>query len=189
LQVDIPLDPGRAIAGKVVGPDGKPVAGVMIAGLTGFPQAYTALSGDAFTVLAVFQDENRTVMAFHRNKKLAGTIVVRGSDKELVVLRLCGWGAVTGRIVNKDGVPVAGAAVRLWYKRQPAAPLNTLLIRGDPAKTDAAGRFRIDIPYPGIEFTLIARRETVSGRHLVSVGTVKAGQTKALDDIVLKEEE
>jgi hypothetical protein len=189
VKVDIRLDPGKSIAGKVVGPDGQPVAGASITGLTGFREIFSKLSGEAFTLQAVLQDESRTVTAFHADKKLAATIVVGRSDKEPVVLRLSGWGAVTGRIVNKDGVPLGGASVRLRYRPQTAMPLNLKLARGEPAKTDSAGRFRIDVPFAGFEFTLMVNYRNLPGLCQVPGGTVKPGQTKALGDVIVKEEE
>src|SRR5262249_33968023 len=49
LKVDMQLDPGRAVAGKVVGPDGKPFAGATAAGLDATYGHPAALAGDTFT--------------------------------------------------------------------------------------------------------------------------------------------
>jgi RNA polymerase sigma factor (sigma-70 family) len=188
LNVDIQLDPGKSLAGKVVGPDGQPLVGATIAGQRGRRgDRAPTLTGSTFTVQAVLPDDRRTVAAFHSQKKLAGSIVVRGNEKEPLILRLSKWGAITGRVVNKDGVPIAGAYVLLRYNRGSAvAQLYTRIIRGKLATTDTAGRFRIEVPFTGMEFTLMLRH-----RRPVPVPgvTVKAGETKALGDIVAKEDE
>jgi hypothetical protein len=65
------------------------------------------------------------------------------------------------------------------------AQLYTRINRGKLAKTDAAGRFRIEVPFTGMELTLIVRHRR---RLPVSGIMVKPGETKALEDIVVKED-
>jgi RNA polymerase sigma factor (sigma-70 family) len=189
MTVDIQLDPGRTVAGKVVGPDGQPLAGVTVAGLTGrLDQRAPTLAGAAFTLQAVLLDDRRSVVAVHAEKKLSGSVVVRGNEKEPVVLRMDRWGAVTGRVVDKDGDPIPGAEVHLFYNDRPGTgQLYSRLNRGKAANTDAAGRFRMDVPFTGIEFRLWMQHRKVQGIHQLPGGiTVKAGETKALEDIVVK---
>jgi hypothetical protein len=190
LTADLQLDAGKSIAGKVVaGPDDKPLEGVTMAGLTTIREQRTPLKDATFTIQALVEDDSRTVVAVQRDKKLAAATVVRGNEKEPLILKLADWGAVTGRVVDKDGAPLAGATLFLAYSDRTASTLYIqYVIRGKLATTDAAGKFRIDAPFAGIEFGLSVRhkdRPSAGPRGI----TIKAGQTKALDDIVVKEEE
>jgi hypothetical protein len=193
LRVDIQLDPGKSVAGKVIGPDGQPLSGATILGLSAM-KGRSTLTRAAFTVDEVLPDDRRTVAAIHAEKKLAGTLVVRGNEKEPLVLRLADWGVVTGRIVDKDGAPIAGATVRLVYgdrlarNRRGVNPHHQLYIqlnRGKLAATDSAGRFRIEVPFTGIDFSLALIPRRLPGPLRVPGLSVKAGKTKDLGDVVV----
>jgi RNA polymerase sigma factor (sigma-70 family) len=191
LNVDIQLDPGKTLAGKVVGPECQPLVGVTIAGQRGSRgDGAPTVTGSTFTIQAVLPDDSRTVAAFHAEKKLAGTIVVRGNEKEPLVLRMVPWGAVTGRIVDKDGKPLVGAYVRLAYQGpQTTEQLYWRINRGKVATTDADGRFRMDIPFTGLEFELRLRHRSVRSPYRVPGVAVKAGETKNMGDIAVKTKE
>src|SRR5262249_40059963 len=82
MTADLQLDPGRAVAGQVVGPDGKPFPGATAAGLTSVYAVSAALPGAGFTAEALLPGEARTVAFVHPGKQLAGTVVVRDKDRE-----------------------------------------------------------------------------------------------------------
>jgi RNA polymerase sigma factor (sigma-70 family) len=188
LTADLQLEPGNALAGKVVGPDGKPFVGATITGLSATYERPTTLKADTFTAQALLADDTRTVAALHRRKKLAGTVVVQGKDKGPAVVRLAAWGAVTGRVVDGEGKPIRGALVRLNFTVQGAADLHYHLVKGQPVTTDAAGRFRWDVPFAGVPFVLSFAhkgRFLSTDRELREL-TVEAGKTRALGDIRVK---
>jgi RNA polymerase sigma factor (sigma-70 family) len=191
LTADIQLDPGKAVAGKVVGPDGQPFSGATMAGLSGMFDEPAILSGADFTVQALLEEDVRVVGAIHAGKKLAGTTRVCGNNKEPPILRLTGWGAITGRLVDEEGAPVAGARVRVYFNNQAAAELQRHLTEGAPAITDTAGRFRMDVPFAGVKFdlSLTHKGKYLRGSPQAEGITVKSGETKGLGDIVVKEAE
>jgi hypothetical protein len=100
-------------------------------------------------------------------------------------------------MVDKDGAPIAGATVRLIYpngvsRNRAENPHNQLymqLNRGKLPATDAAGRFRIEVPFTGTDFTLALTQRRLPGPFRVPGLSVKAGETKALGDVVVKGEE
>ncbi len=203
LKVDFQLDPGKSITGRVVGPDGKPLSGVRVSGLTE-PRGggHTILTGAAFVVEAILEDDTRTVVGIHADKKLAGSVVVRGNSRETPILRMATWGAVMGRLVDKDGRPISGVTVRVLFNDQAATSLelhrthalaapgmNPKRGRDQTVRTDAGGRFRVDVPFAGMEFRLWWNHKTFSGIRRTPGGTVKPGETKDLGDIALKAEE
>src|SRR5262249_40465683 len=104
---DIELTRGRAVEGKLVGPDGKPVAG---ATALGHP---ADLKADAFTAGGLYPGEERTLSFVHREHKLIGHVVVKGTEKGPLTVRLERWGALTGRLVDPGGKPLPGVRVRL----------------------------------------------------------------------------
>jgi RNA polymerase sigma factor (sigma-70 family) len=189
LTADFQLDPGKSVAGKVVGPDGQPFAGATVVGLTGGFERPATLTGATFTASALRADDTRTVAAVHTGK-LGGAATARGDGKEAPVVRLAAWGAVTGRVMDAEGNPVAGAMVRLYFTDQAASDLHRHLTDGKPATTDSAGRFRCDVPFAGVGINLVvSHRGKFLNLDTPQRGlTVKAGETKALGDLTGKEQ-
>ena len=73
LAVTVALDPGRSVRGRVVGPDGKLLAGVMAAGLTAAlkvsKRTTDRLAGPDFTAVGAGADFQQ-VLAELRGRKL-----------------------------------------------------------------------------------------------------------------------
>jgi RNA polymerase sigma factor (sigma-70 family) len=189
LTADFQLDPGKSVAGKVVGPGGEPFPGATVTGLSGGFERPATLTGATFTASALRADDTRTAAAVHAGKKLGGTATARGDGKEPPVVRLAPWGAVTGRVVDAEGNPLAGAMIRIYFEDRAASDLHQHLTDRKPATTDSAGRFRYDVPFAGVGFNL-----TVSHKgKFVNLDTprrgltVKSGETKALGDLTGKE--
>lgn len=178
LQHVIKLLPGRTLSGKVVGPDGKPLTGVHVAGgwdfvKTLFPivRKSEPLKGSAFRAHGLNPRHPQVLVFFQPEKRLARVLTLRGDEAGPLVVRLEPLGAVRGRLVDAAGQPVKGAAVSVLYKprsRQHAAlnlpatemsyhGLNRLL-REDANKrrtlTDANGVFRIEGLVPGLPYEL-----------------------------------
>jgi hypothetical protein len=82
------------------------VSGLAASGQTAFP-----LKGDRCTVYALDPERPRLVVCHHPGRGLAGALTVRGDEKDAPVIRLRPTGAVTGRVLDLEGRPVAGAAV------------------------------------------------------------------------------
>jgi RNA polymerase sigma factor (sigma-70 family) len=191
LTVDLQLDPGQTVTGKVVGPDGKPVKGATVSGLAALFGRPTELAGDTFTAEAILAEDARTVAAVHAEKKLAGTVVIHGAAKTPPVLRLAAWAALTGRLVDAEGKPIAGASFRLHFEDRVAGRLHRQLQGGKALTTDAAGRFRADVPFSGMKFILFFARK---GKYLntdrrLRELTCAAGATKDLGDVAVRERE
>ena len=106
LAYQLVLDPGRSLTGTVVGPDGKPLAGTLTRGLDGggfwtYQPAKTA----EFTVSALKPGEPRRLTFLHKEKRLAGTLLVRGDEKSPLTVKLEPWGVLTGLLVDGEGRP------------------------------------------------------------------------------------
>jgi beta-lactamase regulating signal transducer with metallopeptidase domain/protocatechuate 3,4-dioxygenase beta subunit len=182
FSCDLTLDPGRAVAGKVVDPDGKSLAAADVFGLgdseTGGYQE--RLDGADFTAYALDPARPRRLYFYHEARRLGGSLVVRGDEPGPVTARLQPLASVRGRLLDGQGKPVAGASFQLIYAEADGRPrvqfpggwrvltpeeerrqerargyLGKTLITG-PEKTDADGRFRIPRIVPGLTFELRA---------------------------------
>src|SRR5262249_38631944 len=108
VTCDLALDPGRTLSGTVAGPDGKPLDGAIVAGLSvAGDWEHQPLSTAAFIVTALKPGEVRLLQFSHAEKKLAGSLVVRGDTKGPLTVKLGPAGALTGRFVLPDGKPLA----------------------------------------------------------------------------------
>jgi hypothetical protein len=182
---DFHLDRGQDLAGTLVDPDGKPVAGARAGGLNPLGESI-ALTGSAFTARALHPTAPREVSFLHKGRKLAGHRVVSGKDKGPLRIDLVPWASVTGRILDEDGKPVSGAHVRVYYPDDTVRWLSEAVLGEVPV--DNEGRFRVEGLIPGLEFGVGFRK----GPNFLDAGertrklTVESGRTKDLGDVSTK---
>ncbi len=197
ITCDLPLDPGHTLAGKIVGPDGKPLAGARVCALN--DRGYWGpdpLSGADFTVMALEPNKPRLLQFVHAGKKLAGFLRLRGNEKVPLQVRLDQrWGALTGRLVRPDGKPIAGAMTACYvsgekhHGDQQYESLQFVL----PVRSDINGRFCIEGLASGLKYELHFFKplfydlDIVGGRPKEL--TIKAGETKDLGDLIVKPRE
>jgi RNA polymerase sigma factor (sigma-70 family) len=189
LKVTIPFDPGLSVSGTVVGPDGKPVAGCQGIGLQATDEMRpTPVPTDRFTAAALTAGQSRTVFLVHEAKGLVGTRTVKSTDKDPVI-RMQPWGVITGRVVMPDGTPVAGAEVSIQLREQTTDEKIRQKLYKDTkhvsVRTDAAGRFRLDGQFPGLEVGVFAHTPGLRWGAGGPPVTPKAGEVTDLGDIKL----
>src|SRR5262249_17308915 len=122
-------------------------------------------------------------------KKLGGTVTLRGDEKEPVVVKLAPLGAVTSRFLEIDGSPLVGAEVSCSSNDRVTSELYRHLERTTtPAKTDQDGRFTLTGVVPGAPFNLQTRKGTAyyAGEPRIGQRQVEPGQTLDLGDRKLK---
>ncbi len=201
---DVVLEPGRTVAGRVEGPDGKPLAGALVAGLrplatyggglpgTGFGEKMPSAD---FTALGLSRRKGRTLVFFHPEKKLGKVFRLPAGEEGPVAVRLEPLGAVTGRVLGADGRPWAGLAARAELTRLIVAykdlPWEMLYNLGPLMKvtqtTEKDGRFRLDGLLPGLKYNLFVLdgepRPGTPPVHHVETLPVESGKTKDLGDL------
>jgi len=196
VTCDLALDPGRTLTGTVVGPDGKPLAGVRVSGCRG-QGSWEELPEKAaeFTLLALDPAEPRLLQFVHPEKKLASSLVVRGDEKGPLKVELGPAGTLTGRFVTTDGKPLADLELFADMSGPVADPRQRLkpdvtagsFPRGP--RTDKDGKFRIEGLAPGLKYRLVLFRGMYvlvpDGEARKGV-TVKAGETKDLGEMKIK---
>jgi RNA polymerase sigma factor (sigma-70 family) len=180
LTQDIVLDPGTMPRGTIKGPDGKPLAGTKVLGLTAYGQwgnwTRTALKSADFTVYGLDANEEREVVFFQPEKHLAAALKVRGDAKGPLDVTLQPWATASGRLVGADGKPQASVLLQI---AGPALPSS-------PSQTDAEGRFQIEGLVPQVAYTLeIVRNGKSAGRVFTDL-KLKAAEARNLGDVQVK---
>ncbi|HKB37853.1 MAG TPA: carboxypeptidase-like regulatory domain-containing protein, partial [Gemmataceae bacterium] len=178
ITQDVALRPALAVHGKVVGPDGKPLTGVVAHGLMPeWPYASEPLKDDTFSVRNFNPRRPRNLVFTHAARKLGAFVTVAGESKEPLVVKLEPFGSVSGRILDEDGKPSVGMTVRLDCE-------HVEYMSGPRVKTDRDGRFRIDGLVPGQTYQ--ARLSLPPfGRYLGAPFRVKPGENKDLGETKL----
>ncbi|HTU90402.1 MAG TPA: carboxypeptidase-like regulatory domain-containing protein [Gemmataceae bacterium] len=161
VKVVISFDPGRTIRGKMVDPDGRPLAGVQAAGVYAAGEHDpTTFRTDAFTVYALDPNRPRTVYFRHAAKNLVAAITLRGDEKVAPVVKMQPGAAVVGRVLDAAGKPLAGMEVSIQLSEsEPDGLIRQELLGGGRrplTTTDADGRFRLEGLFPGLEFQVYA---------------------------------
>ena len=113
FKVDLELTRGLTRKGRVVDPDGKPVAGARCYGLEPVGLIKT-LPDDTFAVHGLEPGYPRQVIFAHKERRLVGAVTLRDEDlksEATLEVRLGPPGCVKGRLVDADGLPLAGATL------------------------------------------------------------------------------
>jgi hypothetical protein len=198
LTRDIALEPARTRKGSVVGPDGKPLAGAHVAGLSGVTRLLFGrtdqMDTDSFSAGGIDPKRPRNIVFVHAEKKLAKVKRVRGDEPEPLTVRLEPLSAVTGRILDADGKPLAGlkAMASLSFDDDDNKDLPRELLFDYPAwskvvnretTSDAEGRFRIEGLVPGMNYQLTAKDGGGAMPYSRKLAPPESGKTKDLGDL------
>lgn len=177
IRQDIALRVGRTLTGRVVGPDGKPIAGAIGFGATShaFDRAVSSPSGE-FTVTALEPDGKRVINISDAAGKLGLYTEIRGDVTGPVVFRLQPTGSATGRIVDEAGQPCRNRT--LLFNRSGYSGPGDLTTR-----TNDRGEFVIEGLVPGQPY----QPATPPGRSgAYKAFTVSSGEKKDLGEARLK---
>jgi RNA polymerase sigma factor (sigma-70 family) len=176
LALDLMVQPAHTVQGLVLGPDGLPLTGVEVVGLSALPDE-EMLESASFTVVGLNPRCNRQVTFRHRQKKSLGKLLVlRGDETGPLTVQLDAYGSILGRIVDKRGNPVPG--ITLYFYSSGGRP-------SEPAEADREGRFRVAL-LPGQKYSLLL---STSRRLLRDAGQieVESGGSKDLGDLPISD--
>jgi RNA polymerase sigma factor (sigma-70 family) len=190
LNAEIKLDPGKTVTGRVLGPDGKPLAGALASGLKSSPTVFgqweaEPLRGAEFEAVGVDPKQPRAVALVHKERKLAGVVRVGGGEQGPVEVRLQPWATLTGRLVDADGRPQAD--VRLGFVQKLSEPDRAGVgdLPGGEIRTGPDGRFTLEGFAPGLRYNLRA----LDNRRRAQIGegmTFQAGEAKDVGDVTVR---
>jgi RNA polymerase sigma factor (sigma-70 family) len=177
IEREMILERAPKLKGSVVGPDGKPVAGARVRGLNERSDWETLVGAD-FTMFGPHPLRPRTLIVKHAAKELVGTLEVKGTEKGALQVRLRPWAAITGRLVDEGGKPLAGILVHSFRSSggdKDSVPVYVPV----SVPTDKDGKFRIRGQIPGSGYYLIVDGPVSIAKDL----TLKAGQTTDLGEV------
>jgi hypothetical protein len=199
LRFDLELVKARRVTGTITDSDGKPVPGAVGGVLqpTGrgprSPPVRLTIDGKtgAFTADGVDPRGKHVLVFFDPARKLAAATEVRGDVREPVTVRLEAWAEVSGRLVDPDGMPVAGATLEAVCEfdgggKHSFAGTGPLM---KPVTTDEKGRFQLPGAIPGLpklRWSIVGPTkagDTVIVVHTFECPPIKAGQTKDVGDV------
>jgi RNA polymerase sigma factor (sigma-70 family) len=191
-KCDLFVDRGAMQTINIEDADGKPLTGTMASGVTAkYPTACT-IKDAACTAFALNPKMPRRLYFFHAQRQLAGSLTVRGDEKEPLAVRLLPVGTVTGRLLNREGQPIVGAFVDLHTLEGTYGSARELYRvlhqRRPPIRTDKDGRFRLEGIMPDVQFMLhfSQGRTFFGGEPPIGVRQVKPGETLDLGAIRVK---
>jgi protocatechuate 3,4-dioxygenase beta subunit len=190
-SVTLKLDRGKSVKGRVLDPDGKPLAGCLVRGLKSSKSVFglwerEPMKSAEFEATDIVTGSPRAVAFIHKERKLAGTVRVIGNEKDTVEVKLAPWATISGRLVDADGKPMADVRLGFTQSLEDTDPAGTGDLPDRDAKTDADGRFTLSGFAPGVRYNLAAignaRIYATFGRDL----QFKAGEQKDLGEVIGK---
>jgi hypothetical protein len=118
--------------------------------------------------------------------------VLKDSDlksTEPLEVKLVAAGEIQGRLIDDDGLPWAGATIRVDML-DPDRPPGYACSLGKQVITDSLGRFRIEAFVPGVETEVFighpTRSELLGAGPALEKPTLKAGELRDFGDITAK---
>ena len=134
--MDLQVDPGRTLTIHVIDPEGQPVGGTKVSGLTDlFSNAENEQDAPTFEVHALDPSKPRRVTITHAGRKLVGSVYLKGDETGPLTVRLQPWGTVTGRIVDDDGKPRGSLRLNSLLGIYPQPPVDQALLPGSTGAT------------------------------------------------------
>jgi beta-lactamase regulating signal transducer with metallopeptidase domain/protocatechuate 3,4-dioxygenase beta subunit len=198
IECNIALDSGAAITGEVLDPDGKPLAGALVRGVDGFGGwAREPLAGSEFQAVGYNPAEPRHMFFLHKERRLAGSLTIRGEQPGKLTLRLQPWATISGRIVDGHGNSKGGLEIHGGpgpkqdpvTGEPPAGPLPTHGKSG-PQRIYTAddGTFKIEGLVPGARYNVQVHDKNTRTFGIILWETVlQPGEVRPIGDIPLED--
>ena len=154
ITLDFALDPGQSLRIHVQGPDGEPISGLNVHGISSRDPVEKTEDSE-LTVTNLGPDEERPILFRDAEKRIGR--VVRIGPKDLaageITVKLQPESYVIGRLLDEDGEPYSGAEIEA--SGVPFAYATRL----DAVGADADGRFRA-VLIPGCRYSLEGRPQS-----------------------------
>ncbi|MDP6721920.1 MAG: M56 family metallopeptidase, partial [Pirellulaceae bacterium] len=187
-HVDLVLDRGKKVEIEIHDDNGKPIKGVFAAGVTEHWPHTFRLTESRSTVYGLGEDRPRTLMLLHPDRKLAGSVTLKGDETSPVVVKLAPAGSISGRAVD-DGAPLSNVKVDVNFSNNIARELYRFSdLKTASHTTDAEGRFRIDNLVPGERFVVDFQEGDSYFRAILKreERTAESGKVREYNDLKIR---
>jgi RNA polymerase sigma factor (sigma-70 family) len=159
FSLELKLTRGKSREGRLIDPEGRPIAGAGSFGLRARWGIARTLDADTFEVNGLDPGHPRRVIFTHQDRKLVGAVVLKDEDMNSntpLVVKLVPGGSITGRLVDDDGLPLARAKLNVMNfdldgMNLPFRGPGALWPSNETFTVDADGRFRVEGFVPGVE--------------------------------------
>jgi RNA polymerase sigma factor (sigma-70 family) len=182
--LDLQLDPGRSLTLDVVDPDGRPVGGTKVKGVTDL--FWDALEYEQpspkIEVHALDTSKPRRVLITRAARQLIAAAYLKGDEAGPLTIRLQPWGEITGRIVDDEGQPRPGLELNNLGGTYPPPPAARGILPGG-VQTNSVGRYRIRGLVPGLKYSAAVHGRTAPSGPVFRDVTVAPGEVKDLGDL------
>jgi Sigma-70, region 4 len=187
--VDLQVDPGCSVLINIVGPDGNPIGGTKVAGISDVHRtAEYEIESSVFEAHVFGPSSPRRVIVRLAGRKLIGSVYLKGDEVRPLAVRLEPWGTIVGRLVDNDGKPRLGLGLWSADHSHAAKPEEYGVIpggdRGEGIWIGPDGRFRFDGLVPGLKYGASAMDGVIQKiGELCHDVTVAPGEVKDLGDL------
>ncbi|HJZ93433.1 MAG TPA: carboxypeptidase-like regulatory domain-containing protein, partial [Gemmataceae bacterium] len=179
----ITVDPGEVIKGRVLDSEGKPLAGARASRLTESNLWTPKPLGAEFEAGQIQSGTPRWILFWHEERKLGAVWRPNPGDAATYDVKLAANGCATGRLVDKEGQPVANNVVEVYF-RTPGDPGWSPWFPMKQVRTDAKGHFELSNLPAGTDFSLrYMVKKNSDGLRSVREFRVKSREAKDLGDV------
>ena len=200
VKLDFQFDSGRSLNVQVVDQNGKPVSGGRYCGMMEQFARWQPIQGNELKINGYRPGKPRRVQVYHKQRKLVGFMVIEGKDPGDLKITLQPWAEISGRLLDKAGLPKAKITISNVYRTVREDPSTALLppnlheVSGERLGyvTDEDGRFTIAGLVPGKQHSLSATETRRNGMRY-GLGEIpadfilKPGEVRDLGDVQLKQ--
>jgi RNA polymerase sigma factor (sigma-70 family) len=181
---DVTLERANSLAVKIVDADDRPVKGAWVTGIS--PQDWhypERITKDSFNAYHLEPGKPRLIAAYDPANNQYGTLRLKGDEKDAAVVKLGPCGTVTGRLVDENGRPVAGARIQFYHRERTAQEIHSQAYKARPIETDGEGKFTVEV-VPEVKFSLFFNRGKKTYRpDKKEYDAVAAGKSFELGDV------
>ena len=187
---DIVITAGKTQRIRVVGQDGRPIAGTRVFGPLKGSLAGEVISSAEFTIVHPKPGTAESMLVVREDQSEGCLLQIKGNEPDPISVKLQPTATITGRLVDENGRPRAGLPLAVTQDLG-----NARFDRfTDRAPTDADGRFRLRGLVPGVSYTLEILKNNEKNFSDRALGylrktrwTVKPGETQDWGDVQIQE--
>ncbi len=180
---DLALDRGVVVKGRVLDPEGRPLAGARPRGLSDWWGSWgQSLPTAGFESLALAAGEMSAGRSPAQRAAAGRSVILRGKVQGPIEVKLVPWGTLTGRLLDANGQPRPGVELGSpdnQNRRVEEGPGSL----PDHVKTDADGRFLAEGLAPGLKYDFHVLGNGGFFGAITKDLTIKPGETRNLGDV------